>query len=187
VFNDRAAPWRASVEIELIRAGKPAAAAKTVIDLPPHESRTLRADALLGYFTDCNNAYRFGPAKFEAIVARVRDADTGAYVAEDFLFPKGMGLPLERDGGIGARVVREKDRVSVELSSAVFLQDVRTKAQGFVASDSHFHLSPSCPRRIDFYPRGDAPPIFEACIEALNLSGAVTVREAHETERERQQ
>jgi len=187
VFNDRAAPWRASVEIELIRAGKPAAAAKTVIDLPPHESRTLQADALLGYFTDCNNAYRFGPAKFEAIVARVRDADTGAYVAEDFLFPKGMGLPLERDGGIGARVVREKDRVSVELSSAVFLQDVRTKAQGFVASDSHFHLSPSCPRRIDFYPRGDAPPIFEACIEALNLSGAVTVREAHETERERQQ
>jgi beta-mannosidase len=181
VFNDAPAAFRASVEIELIRRGKPAAAASTVLDLAPHSARTLQADALLGYFTDCNNAYRFGPAKFEVIVARLREADTGALIAEDFLFPQGMSLPPERGAGVEARVLRDKrGQVGVELASPVFLQDVRMKAQGFTPSDSHFHLSPSSPRRIDFYPRAGTPLIFEASIEALNLCDPVVVREAHE-------
>jgi hypothetical protein len=111
----------------------------------------------------------------------LREADTGALIAEDFLFPQGMSLLPERGAGVEARVLRDKrGQVSVELASPVFLQDVRMKAQGFTPSDSHFHLSPSSPRRIDFYPRAGTPLIFEASIEALNLCDPVVVRVAHE-------
>jgi len=188
VVNERPQPFRASVEIELIHAGKPAAAASTVIDMPAHSARTLQGDALLGYFTDCNNAYRFGPAKYEVIAARLREADSGAVVGEDFLFPKGLNLPPERDAGLEARVRRHDDgRVSLELRTKLFLQDVRVAAGGFTPSDNHFHLSPSCPRRIDFFPRGEATLTFEAVIEALNLSTPMAAREAREEAREKQQ
>jgi len=188
VVNERPQAFRASVEIELIHAGKAAAAASTVFDLPAHSARTLQGDALLGYFTDCNNAYRFGPAKYEVIAARLRDADTGALIAEDFLFPKGLSLPPERRAGLHARIERGEDgRVAVELATDVFLQDVRLSAQGFMPSDSHFHLSPSCPRRIAFFPQGDATITFEVVIEALNLSTPVAAREAHAEAREEQE
>jgi beta-mannosidase len=185
VFNDGPRGLRATVELELLRAGKPAAAASTVIELAAHDTRTLQGDALLGYFTDCNNAYRFGPAKYEAIVARLREADTGALIAEDALFPCGMALPPERDAGVRMEVVRHGDsRVTVTVSTEVFLQDVRMKADGFTPSDSHFHLSPSCPRRIDFYPAPDRALIFEASLEALNLAAPVAVRESREATRQ---
>ncbi|HZZ90995.1 MAG TPA: hypothetical protein VFE23_00430 [Usitatibacter sp.] len=186
VFNDRPAPFRASVELELIRAGKPAASASAVVDMPAHGARSLQGDALLGYFTDCNDAYRFGPAKFDVIVARLREADTGAVIAEDFLFPRGMALQAERDPDISTRIARGADGcIAVEIASGVFLQDVRIKAEGFTSSDSHFHLSPSCPRRIRFYPRQAPNPIFEASIEALNLAHPVPVREEREEVKER--
>jgi len=187
VVNERPAAFRASVELELIHAGKSAAAASTVIDMPAHSARTLQGDALLGYFTDCNNAYRFGPAKYEVIAARLRDAHRGALIAEDFLFPEGLSLPAERGAALATRIERRDDgSVALELAAAIFLQDVRLSAPGFTPSDNHFHLSPSCPRRIDFFPRGDAPLTFEAAIEALNLSTPLAAREAREEVREQE-
>jgi beta-mannosidase len=189
VLNERPTAFRAALEIELIHAGKTAAAASTVIDLAAHSACSLRGDSLLGYFTDCNNAYRFGPAKYEVIAARLREADSGALIAEDFLFPTGLGLPRERDAGVEARVERHDDgRISLQLSTALFLQDIHISAQGFISSDNHFHLSPSCQRRIDFFPRDGAHSTFEALIEALNLAAPIAVREAREKEaRERKE
>jgi beta-mannosidase len=185
VVNEAPATLRASVEIELIHGGRPAASSSTVIDVPAHSARSVQGDALLGYFTDCNNAYRFGPAKYEVIVARLREADSGALLSEDFLFPRGMSLPMEREAAIQAHAERHDDgRVTLEVQASVFLQDVRLSARGFTPSDNHFHLSPSCQRRIAFFPTGAAPRNFEAGIDALNLATPLTVREAREETRE---
>jgi beta-mannosidase len=182
VLNDGPAPLKGEVEVQLLHAGRVAAATRASIEIPAHSGRTLQSDALFGYFTDCNHAYRFGPAKYEVIVARLIDAE-GHVLAEDFLFPCGMSLPRERGARIEAKVSRNEDgRVQVTLASDVFLQDVRIEAAGFRASDSHFHLSPSLHRRIDFYPEADAPPIFEGTIEALNLAETVVIRQPGQQE-----
>jgi beta-mannosidase len=181
VLNDGPKPLRGTVEILLLHAGRVAAATQAAVEVPAHAGRSLQVDALFDYFTDCNHAYRFGPAKYEAIVARLSDGE-GRAIAEDFLFPSGLSLPRERGAKVVATATREGDVVHVDLESDIFLQDVRIEAAGFTASDSHFHLSPSLRRRISFYSRDDAPPIFDATIEALNLAETIAVREARTPE-----
>ncbi len=176
VVNDAPAPLRATVEIELLRDGRIATArAARAVEVRAHGSLTLGADALLGHFTDCANAYRFGPAKHDVVAARLVLGD-GTVLSEDFLFPAGMNLASQGAARVEARAARAgAGRVIVTLRSDAFLQGVRVACEGYEPDDNHFHMAPHREKVIGFLCRdGQAP--FEASFEAINLPAPVSAR-----------
>jgi beta-mannosidase len=144
----------------------------------PRGAITLAGDALVGYFTDSTNAYRFGPPRHDVVTVRLRRVDTDEVIAEDFYFPAGMNLAQRRDVKIEHHAEWLADgSVEVTLTSDTFLQSAAIICEGFAPSDNHFHLSPGQEKRIRFYPAtGPAGTIFRMCIEALNMAETVGVR-----------
>jgi len=165
-INESAAVLDAVVEIELYKDGRTVAAARINTTVPARGAVTLQADALLGYFSDATNAYRFGPAKYDVVMARLRRADTNEPISEDFHFPDGMNLPVQREANVEAHVAGSGDggRIDVTLCSDTFLQAVTISCDGYVPSDNYFHLAPGQRKRIEF--AGSGP--FKATLTALN-------------------
>ncbi len=183
VVNDAPEPLAAVVELEMLEAGERAVdAARRPIEVPARSTITLQADALLGYFSDCTSAYRFGPPRHDVIAARLATPD-GQTIAEDWYFPLGMDLPVRQGATIEARARWRGDgRVETWLRSGVFLQAVALVAPGFAPDDNHFHLAPGRARRIVFTPRDPAARRFRAHLEALNLARPVALRAEREHE-----
>jgi beta-mannosidase len=169
--NETSEPLEAIVEFEMYKDGVSAAPpAQGHVTLPPRGAVSLKADALLGYFSDATNAYRFGPAKYDVVSARLLNAASGEIIAEDFRFPTGLDLPARRDANVEARVDRRADgRLEVTLRSDAFLQSVNVACEGFVPSDNYFHLAPHQEKRLTFTGSGAA---FSAHFEALNWTGS---------------
>ena len=173
-INESAEALDAIVEIEMYKDGRSAASAQTNATIPAREAITLKADALLGYFSDATNAYRFGPPKYDVVAARLMRGATGEVIAEDFHFPAAMDLRPRRDVKVEARAERRADgRVDVTLRSDTFLQSVVVSCDGFVPADNYFHLAPDREKTIAF--RGDAP-VFKAVFEALNWTDSCRVQ-----------
>jgi len=166
-INESAEPIDVLIELDTYLDGEAGgAAAQTALTLPARGAVSLQADALLGYFSDSTNAYRFGPPKYDVVTARMLRADTGELLSEDFCFPAGMDLPVQRDARVEARVERRSDgAVEVVLGSDKFLQAVSVSCDGYVPSDNYFHLAPGQQKRLVF--RGEAGP-FKVALEALN-------------------
>jgi beta-mannosidase len=179
VLNDSAEMLDAMVELEMLQGGRVVTSApqKPVL-VPPRGGITLAGDALVGYFTDSTNAYRFGPPKHDAVTVRLRRVDSGELLAEDFYFPAGMNLAPQRGATIEHRAEWLSDgTVEVTITSDTFLQSAAITCEGFTPSDNHFHLSPSQKKRIRFYP-GTAPAgtIFRMHLEALNITETIAIR-----------
>ncbi|HUP97837.1 MAG TPA: hypothetical protein VM073_07845 [Usitatibacter sp.] len=178
VINEGPVALDASVELEMLRDGRPTATrAETPVRLEPQGSTSLSGDALLGHFTDSTYAYRFGPPKHDVVVARLRDRLTGAVLAEDFHFP--MGLDLPRQGPIRLETHAEWNhdgRVLVTLKSDVFLQSVAIDCEGFTPNDNHFHLAPGREKHLVFTRVDRARSTFRAELAALNAPDSTTIR-----------
>ena len=179
VVNDGAEMLDATVELEMLQGGRVivAAPAKPVL-VPARGGISIAADALVGYFTDSTNAYRFGPPKQDVVAVRLRRVGTREVIAEDFYFPAGMSLAPQRGVKVEHSAEWQGDgSVDITLSSDTFLQSVSLACEGFTPSDNHFHLSPSREKRIRFYP--DVSPtgnILRMQIEALNVTESIAVR-----------
>jgi beta-mannosidase len=92
-------------------------------------------------------------------------------LSEDFRFPTGLDLPLQRDARISSQAVRRHDgSIEVTLRSDVFLQAVTIACEGFIPSDNYFHLAPNQDKRLVFAGNGT----LHAALDALNLRGQVT-------------
>jgi beta-mannosidase len=137
----------------------------------PRGATTLAADALLGHFTDATHAHRFGPARQDVVAARLRDAASGAVLAEDFHFPVGHDLPRVQGAAIEASASWEHASPVVTISSDRFLQAVAVECAGFVPSDNYFHVVPGQPKHIAFPPDASARTRFEARFAPLNCTG----------------
>jgi len=173
-INESAEPLIAIVEFEMFKDGRSVAVARADTTVPARGAVTLQADALLGYFPDATNAYRFGPPKYDVVTARLLRADTRERISEDFHFPPGMDLPMQRDAKVEVRARRLPDGcIEVAISSDTFLQAVRVSCDGSVPDINYFHLPPGHERRLPF--RGDGRA-FEARLEALNWNGEHAVR-----------
>ena len=172
-INETSEPLEALVEFEMYKDGRPAAAAaQATITVPARGAVSLKADGLLGYFSDATNAYRFGPAKYDAVTARLMRADSGEVLGEDFRFPAGLDLPLQRDVHVSSQAVRRSDgSIEVTLRSDVFLQSVAVSCDGFSPSDNYFHLAPNQDKQIVFRGSGE----LRACLEALNTAGPLVI------------
>jgi beta-mannosidase len=146
---------------------------QTALTIPARGAISLQADALIGYFSDSTNAYRFGPPKYDGVAVRLMRADTGEVISEDFHFPAGMDLRIQRDVSVEARVeLRDDGRIEVLLRSDAFLQSVNVSCDGYTPSDNYFHLAPGQEKRILFRGAG----AFKAIFEALNWTDSCVVR-----------
>jgi beta-mannosidase len=172
--NESGDALEALVEIEMYQAGKSVSgSAQVPVTLPARGAVSLQGDALLGYFSDSTNAYRFGPPKYDVVSARLLRADTGEVLSEDFQFPAGMDLRAQRDVKLEAHAGRRTDgRIEVVLRSDTFLQSVNIACDGYTPGDNYFHLAPNQEKRIPF--DGEGP--FKATFEALNWIDGCVVR-----------
>ena len=120
-------------------------------------------------------AYRFGPPKHDVVAVRLVDPASGNTISEDFHFPVGLDLPMQREAP-ECRVERLSDgNVAVTVKSAVFLQSASIACAGWLPDDNYFHVVPGCEKRVVF--RALAPEkSFRAELEALNLSETATLR-----------
>jgi beta-mannosidase len=182
-INESPEPLDALIELEMYQNGRKAtASAQASIQIPARGAVSLQGDALLGYFSDSTNAYRFGPPKHDVITVRMMRADTGELLAEDFYFPAGMDLRVQRDVDVKADAQwRDDGKVAVTLRSNAFLQAVQASCDGFTPDDNYFHLSPHQEKCVVFSPsfsegnrRG--PDHFKAHFEALNWTDTAVVR-----------
>ena len=167
--NDSAQLLDASLEVEMYRDGQVMARARSTLRVPPRASITKSVDALVGQFTDHTNAYRFGPAKYDVVTARLRRNDNGAVIGEDFHFPLGMDFTAQRHVAMRQHLEpRDDGTVLLTLVPQAFLQSVRVTCPGFEPDDNYFHVAPGQEKRVVLR-RVDATSTPHGWIEALNV------------------
>ena len=173
--NETQALLDATLEIELLNGGRTMARAATTVLVPSRGTATKSIDAVMGYFTDHANAYRFGAPKYDVVAVRLRDNANGAIVSEDFHIPQAVSRPgrAATPPKMESRPAAEGD-VLVEISSDEFLHAVRLVAPGFRPDDNYFHLLPGSPRTVRFR-RTDPDAHFAGTLEALNLAKALAM------------
>ena len=178
LVNEDSRALDALVELDMLQAGRiVTSAAQSSVTVPGRRTVTLKADALLGHFTDSTAAYRFGPPKYDVINVRLKQRDTGVLLSEDFCFPCGLDLVTQQTATIKSDVDWRTDgKVVVTLLSDVFLQSVCVSCKGFEPNDNYFHIAPNQQRSIVFSPCASGNTTFRAHFEALNLVKFITVR-----------
>jgi beta-mannosidase len=180
VVNEAAEPLAAAVELEMLRGdGVAVDTARHGVLVPARGTLTLNAEAMLGHFADSTAAYRFGPPRHEAIVARLLDVD-GRVLGEDFHFPEGFDLASR---AAGVRVDAHWDgggTVVASIVSDAFLQAANLACEGFIPDDNWFHLAPRHEKRVVFRPLDARTVRFEARLQALNLATPVMLRAARD-------
>ena len=177
MVNDGAEPLAATVELELWRPdGVATERASHGVLVPARGALTMNAEAMLGFFADASAAYRFGPARHEAVVVRLVDPE-GGVIAEDFHFPEGMRLAPRHNAQVRAEARwTEAGEVEVSVWSDALLQSVRIGCDGFVPDDNYFHLVPKREKRVRLRPLANAVSRFDAHLEALNLALPLALR-----------
>ncbi|MBI3132384.1 MAG: glycoside hydrolase family 2 protein [Acidobacteria bacterium] len=178
VVNDSPAPLEAQVELELWQGPRTSVGkGSEALRVAPFSTELRSADALLGTFTDITYAYRFGPPKHHATVARLRDAVTGDVISEDVHFPSGLALaPVENVGWRAEVQVTTSTELILKLSGSAFLQSVAVEAPGWRPDDDYFHLVPGQVKHLRFTALGESPRRFKAHLSALNTAETLTVR-----------
>lgn len=177
LINEEDTQLDALVEFELLQNGKSvSASANANVRIPARGAVTLQGDALLGHFSDSTCAYRFGPPKHDVVTARLIRGETHEVLSEDFYFPCGMNLPMQRNPSIQAHAEWRTGRtVLVTLQSDVFLQSVSATCDGFAPDDNYFHLVPNQKKTIIFSASDTVPTRFRTSFNALNLVDSVNV------------
>jgi beta-mannosidase len=177
VLNDSPDAFDATMEISMYREGRVrSASAHAEFRVPARGGLSHNVDSLVGQFTDCTNAYRFGPPRQDVVAVRMLRPGTSETIAQDCYFPLGLDLASQR----GAEVHAEPDwradgAVVVTLRTNAFLQSVAISCQGWRPDDNHFHLAPDWDKQLVFVPIS-ASDSFRADFQALNLGGAIPVR-----------
>jgi beta-mannosidase len=178
LVNESAEAMEATLELELWTGTRTRVAQVAVpVSVPPFTTDAKSAEALLGHFADTTYAYRFGPPRHRVVLARLRDAATGALLSEDACFPAGMDLPtVEGAGWQGTATASSPTEVVLDLSATAFLQSVSFEVPGWRPDHAYFHLAPGETRRVAFRATEPMPRVFKAHVGALNTAETLTVR-----------
>lgn len=157
VINETAKPQNVVLELTCLRDGlQPVVHAKRAVDLIPRQSLVIAATDLFGAFFDTTYAYRFGPPSHDATIARIRDAATGAVIADAFHFPVGRKKALH---AASLRIVKnhEDGLWFLEIETDRLAQSVHVEADGYRVSENWFHLAAGEAKKIQLLPETDAP------------------------------
>ncbi|MDQ3281342.1 MAG: glycoside hydrolase family 2 protein [Acidobacteriota bacterium] len=172
VINESADPLCGTLELLLLRDGHAVVAQASVsCDVSPRSKQTFVADAMLGGFYDVAYAYRFGPPSHDVSIATLF-AENGSVLAEAFHFPHAIE-PRRMSANVTASAARVADDLwHVTIESDRFLRAVHIDADGLLADDDDFHLTPRRARNVLLRGNVDKPQAFLA---AINLEGSVRI------------
>lgn len=138
----------------------------------------LSINELLGYFTDLNYSYGFGPKQQDVIYVCVENEETGEWLHDDAFFVGDYNLSPQAIHNIQMDV---EDNY-LNLTSAVFLQFVRLDITGYEPEDNYFHLAPNVTRRIKLSQKCNAAnksknetTRIKGYLEAVNLINSIRI------------
>lgn len=160
LVNETAAALDTVVEIACLADGAvPVLSRRQPAPLAPRESRTLDAFALIGAFFDVTYAYRFGPRAHDVTVVRLRDAATGAVLADAYHRP-GTDTSAPGRATATARLETLNGAVRLVLSVDRYQEGLTVEAPGWRADDDGFALAPGADKIVALTPTGAAagPP-----------------------------
>ena len=171
LINEKPQPVATKIELTCWRDGRTAVvkAARELV-LEPRSAATISAFELIGRFFDIAYAYRFGPPGHDVTSAVLRDADSGAVLAEAFHFPLGRGHE-RHDLGLETRLEEEDGGWALVLASSRFAQSVEIVDPHWRPQESWFHLAPSAPRRVRLTARGAPAGRPSGFVRAVNGHG----------------
>lgn len=174
VHNDRPEPFAGVIELCLVRDTRSTQLHRTdTIAVPPHGSLHLRADELVGRFTDPSDAYRFGPRDHDGMTARLID-DHGSTIARYVLDTSG-GLTFRRSTpawSASAMAVVE-GIVTLDVRAVDLVRDLRIEDSAFTVDRHHVDVVPGENRRFLLRHSGTTPGT--VTVGAVNARGAVRV------------
>ena len=157
VSNERPEPWRCELALEVFRHDDACiAAARRPLELPPHASIELAANAEFETLLDLSHAFRFATSEIAATVATLRDED-GTLVSQSFHFTDRPLLPRGDDPRLSAVAEPTAGGWLLRLRSQRLAQWVHVDAEGYLAQDDYLHLAPGCERRIELQRCGNPP------------------------------
>jgi len=177
LVNEHLEPHDVRLEVRLYRHS-------AAVGLPVERHLTLAGESTLCVqvtdlfegFVDLSYAFRFGPAAFDVLNARLMPQGSDIQVAEAFHFPLGTPQGIEGEVGLSAMARRVGDGTfELQIQTKKFAQAVHTEVPGFVADDQYFHMTPNSMRRMHLKPRAsrDGTAVPEGVIHCLN-SAAVS-------------
>ena len=173
-INDSAEERHLTLELSCLRHGRhPVVSGRRALTLAPHSAETLPATSLFGAFFDTTYAFRFGPPPHDVTVARLGDAE-GAMIAEAFHFPRGRSKAIH-SAALSAELRQDGEGWSLDLSADRFVQSVVVEAEGFLPSDSWFHLPPGGVKSLRLTPRSGADPVARPAGEVRGLGAEAVI------------
>ncbi len=178
VTNEAIESLSGDLELELFQDGRVSVgSARAAITVPAHGVVTLQADAMLGYFSDLNRAYRFGPPKHDTVVVRLSEAGGKGVISEDFYFPGSLDMPRQHHIAVDLSGEWQKDGVvRVTMKSPALLQSVSVTCRDFAPNDNYFHVAPGFVKELYFTPRVSGIEKFKVEFSALNVPEVFTLR-----------
>ncbi|MEP6883767.1 MAG: glycoside hydrolase family 2 protein [Gammaproteobacteria bacterium] len=171
VVNERPQPMAARLELSLYRhsvAVGSVVAREMLLDAASRVA--LPAADFYDGFADLSYTYRFGPASYAVMHARLLGAADGAPLADAFYFPLGLPNGLDTDVGLSAQARAIGDGgFTLQIQCRNFAQSVHLDIPGFVADDQYFHMAPRSARTLRVRPRvRDAASALAGSVHALN-------------------
>jgi beta-mannosidase len=147
------------------------------VSLEPRSAIEMNAASFFEDFPDLSYAYRFGPPSHDTVVVNLRSADREV-ISRAFHFVHGVPNAREMDVGLTAELRRaDGDSFALTIRTRRFAQSVHVDFDGFVSSDSYFHMSPGEERRLTLRraPGTDVAKVPRGAIHALNSAKSETV------------
>lgn len=178
VANDRLSPLAAELELLVLARGRVVVAQATVdVVVSPAGTHEVGVEDSLGHFLDSTYAYRFGPPRHEAVVARLVSTDTHEVLSEDVYRPvrSAMTPALSPPRAVLSR--EAGGDLELTLESETLLYDVRVEVRDYLPVDDHFCLTPGRPRVVRLRKVSDSGRPFEGYVEALNLQDPLRLEE----------
>ncbi len=175
VHNDRADRFTGVVEICLVRDTRSTQLHRTgTIEVEPHGSLHLRADEVVGRFTDPSDAYRFGPRDHDGITARLIDLH-GSTVARYVLDTSGGQTFRRSEPRWNATAMAVVEGiVALDVHAVDLVRDLRVEDSAFTIDHHHVDVVPGEHRRFLLRHTGTAPN--SVTVGAVNVGGALRVR-----------
>ncbi|MGH8989491.1 MAG: hypothetical protein ACRDXC_13010, partial [Acidimicrobiales bacterium] len=184
VVNDRPEPVTGQLVVELVARGAAVVArAEAAVTVGARDSWSIGAEEVLGTWRDVTYAFRFAPPAHDAVVATLR-GEGDAVLAQVVHLPLGQARAVEADLGLTATATRGAlGRWELSVRSERLAQWVTVRAEGFVPSDSWFHLPPGGCRVVELWPEpgvnvdGATPAVPRGTVQALNCPLGAPIRE----------
>jgi beta-mannosidase len=174
--NDSEEPLSAELELQLLRNGSVRVATGSKrLEIAARDALEVNGAELFEHFIDLTHAYRFGARQYDVAVAILRDATTGALIADACHFPGRLSPERVEDLGLESSLsALSGDHWQLRMSCKRFAHAVAVDVPGFTLEDSYFNLIPGSERLVSLHARvpGALPKGF---LYPLNAQGPTRI------------